>query len=182
MQNVFFSAIISVWLLLSGIISLVITGGTRMDGLLLIGLLIALTPFLLRPLNRLQRCFNSSACILRRHKHRTFVHLSPFQPTVGLSPARVCWFWQGVNQATVTALKSQQGSVVISSHLLTASRVRRIRAGLPPRHYHSHVISVPFKPLPRAVMQLEILFAQWRWRMPLRTIWPVLVIRKKSLR
>lgn len=182
MQKVIFSAIVSAWLILSGVISRVITGGSRIDGLLLIWLLIALTPFLLRPLNGLQRCFNPSACMLRRHAHRTFVHLSPFQPTVGLSPARVEWFWQGVNHATAEALKSEQVSVVISSHLLTASRIRRFKAYLPLNHCRTHVIHVPFTPLARAVMQLEILFAQWRWRVPSRTTWPVLIIRKKSLR
>jgi len=109
------------------------------------------------------------------------VHLAPWQPTTDLTPARVCLFWQSVNASTCQALETHR-TVIISSHLLTGIRARRLLAhtteyGLTVR---SRIYQIPFTPWKRALMQLEILFRQWRWRSVFRTTWPVLVLRRKS--
>jgi galactose-1-phosphate uridylyltransferase len=70
--------------------------------------------------------------------------------------------------------------VVIASHLLTNHRAQRIIATLPSGEYQFRLTSVPFKPSARAILQLEVLFTQWRWIDVKRAKWPVLVIRIKS--
>lgn len=118
--------------------------------------------------------------MLSRRKRIT-VHLSPCQPTVGLTRERVSWFWSGVNEAAESALQEGK-TVVIASHLLTPVRTARLRAYLTARgcSYCSRLTSVPFSDSARALMQLEILFRQWRWRCPSRSEWPVMLLRKSS--
>jgi hypothetical protein len=91
----------------------------------------------------------------------------PWQPTTDLT-SRVCLFWQNVNASTCQALETHR-TVIISSHLLTGIRA----AGYwpTPRNMDSlsaAVLSDSFYSLERALMQLEILFRQWRWRTDFR--------------
>ncbi len=178
MQRVVICGIILCWGLVSYGISALITG--YQDGMVYIWGLVLLSPFSLRAVNLVQRRLINRPCILSHHKHksRTFVHLHPGQPTVSISSRRVVWFWNGVLDSVAEALRDNENTVVIASHLLTSCRIKRIRRHLRSGCYRSHVVHVPFTPAARAVMQLEILLAQWRWRVPSRTIWPVLVIRK----
>jgi hypothetical protein len=180
MQRLVVSGIILCWGLVSyGLIAL-ITG--YQDGMVYLWGLVLLSPFSLRVVNWMQRRLINQPCILSYHKRssRIFVHLSPNQPTVSISSERVAWFWNGVLTSIEDALSGRENTIVIASHLLTSYRIKRIRRHLQIQagHYRSHVIHVPFTPAARAVMQLEILLAQWRWRVPSRTLWPVLVIRK----
>lgn len=178
MQRVIFCGIILCWSLVSYGLSTLITG--YREGIIIIWLLILVSPFYLRAVHQLQRRLINRPCILNHHKHksRMFLHLHPGQPTVGISSERVVWFWNGMLESVAKALRENDKNLVIASHLLTSCRIKRIRESLQPGFYRSHVIYVPFTPAARAVMQLEILLAQWRWRVPSRTVWPVLVIQK----
>lgn len=140
------------------------------------------TPFLLKGINGVRSQLHKNACIQACHKNgqRIFIHLSPWQATVDLPQDRVCWFWDGLFEELGNALRGTKGSVVIASHLLTSRRAKRILIALPPSSYQTRLTSVPFTPLARAVLQLEVLATQWRWINVNRTRWPVLVIRKKS--
>jgi hypothetical protein len=71
----------------------------------------------------------------------------PWQPTTDLTPSRVCLFWQNVNASTCQALETHR-TVIISSHLLTGIRARRLLAhtteyGLTVR---SRIYQIPFTP------------------------------------
>lgn len=178
MQKVVVCGIILSWGLVSYGLSVLITG--YQDGMVYVWGLILVSPFSLRAANWMQRRLVNRPCILSHHKRksRTFVHLSPDQPTVSITSERVVWFWEGVLDSMTEALRRNENTVVIASHLLTPKRIKRIRKHLQPGFYRTHVLHVPFTPGARAVMQLEILLSQWRWRVPSRTVWPVLVIRK----
>ncbi|REC91455.1 pili assembly chaperone [Pantoea ananatis] len=178
MQQRLVALYLLLWLALSGSISLVISSGC--DAFFFVWLLTALSPFLLRPLDWLTRQLLRKPCMLSRRKRIT-VHLSSWQPTVGLTPERVRWFWSGVFEFAEEAL-AEGKTVVVASHLLTPARAARLRACLEARgwSYRSRLTSVPFRDSARALMQLEILFRQWRWRCPSRTRWPVMLLRKSS--
>ncbi|MBD8127715.1 pili assembly chaperone [Pantoea agglomerans] len=166
------------WLTLTLAFSLLTPAGP--GGVLTLWMLTAASPFMLRPLDCVTRQFYRRPCLLSRKKRIT-VHLSPWQPTVGLTPERVSWFWSGVYEAAESALQEGK-TVVIASHLLTPVRATRLRAYLTARgwSYHSRLTSVPFRDSARAMMQLEILLRQWRWRCPSRSEWPVMLLRKSS--
>lgn len=166
------------WLTLTLAFSLLTPAGP--GGVLTLWMLTAASPFLFRPLDWITRQFFRSPCLLSRKKRIT-VHLSPWQPTVGLTPERVIWFWSGVYVAAETALQEGK-SVVIASHLLTPVRAARIRRYLSARGptYHCRLTSVPFRDSARAMMQLEILLRQWRWHCPSRSEWPVMLLKKTS--
>ncbi|MBY6257769.1 hypothetical protein K3G69_25640 [Phytobacter diazotrophicus] len=170
------------WLGLSGVMGLEITGGVPCSGFYLVWVLLSGLPFLLRPLAWAERRFRPKMTLISQHGKRAWVHLAPWQPTTDLTPSRVCLFWQNVNASTCQALETHR-TVIISSHLLTGIRARRLLAhtteyGLT---VHRRTYRIPFTPAKRALMQLEILFRQWRWRTDFRRDWPVLVLRRKSL-
>ncbi|WP_168385859.1 hypothetical protein [Erwinia amylovora] len=179
MQQAIIVAFFIIWLGISGGVSVMYTSGT--GWLLLVWPLIFCIPFLLRPLGWIERQFRPNLSLVSRRKGRPYVHLSPWQPTVRLSAPQVRAFWSSVNQSTCEALQKNR-TVVVSSHLLTANRAGRLQAHLAEsgRHFRCRVFSVPFTPAAKAVMQLEILFRQWRWRSPSASDWPVMVIRNKS--
>ncbi len=105
----------------------------------------------------------------------------PWQPTTDLTPERVNHFWQSVNASTCLALEKHH-TVIISSHLLTGNRARRLLACIEENGLtvQQRTYRIPFTPAMRALMQLEILFRQWRWRTDFRTYWPVLILRSKT--
>ena len=183
MQRLTLISISLSWICFCAILSFIITGCSHTVGTLVIWFILACTPFLLKAINSARSRLNNSACIQSPHKngHRVFIHLSPWQTTVRLPQERVNWFWDGLFEALESALRSSKGSVVIASHLLTNQRARRVLAALPPGKYQFRLTSVPFKPYARAILQLEVLFTQWRWIDVNRARWPILVIRKKSL-
>jgi len=162
MQQCLVALYLLLWLTLSGSISLFISSDS--ESFIPVWLLTALSPFLLRPLDWLTRQLLRKPCMLSRRKRIT-VHLSPWQPTVGLTPERVSWFWSGVSESAEAAL-AEGKTVVVASHLLTPVRAARLRAYLTARgwSYRSRQTRVPFRDSARALMQLEILFRQWRWR------------------
>ncbi|MGC0788749.1 pili assembly chaperone [Pantoea agglomerans] len=166
------------WLALTLAFSLLTPAGPC--SALTLWMLTAASPFMLRPLDWLTRQLLRKPCMLSSRKRIT-VHLSPWQPTVGLTPERVSWFWSGVYEAAESALQEGK-TIVIASHLLTPVRAARLRAYLTAQgwSYRSRLTSVPFRDAARALMQLEILFRQWRWRCPLRSEWPVMLLRKSS--
>ncbi|UWS28906.1 hypothetical protein [Erwinia pyrifoliae] len=179
MQQAIIVAFFIIWLGISAGVSILYTSGT--GWLLLVWPLILSMPFLLRPLGWLERQFRPNLSLISRRKGRAYVHLSPWQPTVRLSAQQIRAFWSSVNRSTCEALQKNR-TVIVSSHLLTTNRATRLKAHLAEsgRHFRCRAFSVPFTPAARAVMQLEILFRQWRWRSPARKVWPVMVIRKKS--
>lgn len=183
MQRLTLISIALSWICFCAILSLIITGCRQTVGTLVIWFILVCTPFFLKVINSARSRLNNNACIQSPHKngHRVFIHLSPWQTTVRLPQERVSWFWDGLFEALGSALRSSKSSVVIASHLLTNQRTRRILAALPPGKYRFRLTSVPFKPHARAILQLEVLFTQWRWIDVNRARWPVLVIRKKSL-
>lgn len=184
MQRLTLTSIALTWIVFCGILSFIITGPGNVTGTGIIWVILACTPCLLKGINSVHSRLNNNACIQSHHKnsHRIFIHLSPWQATVRLPQERINWFWDGLFEALGSALRASKGSVVIASHLLTNHRAQRIIAALPPGQYRFRLTSVPFKPTARAILQLEVLFKQWRWIDVNRTKWPVLVIRKKSLK
>ncbi|MHC0025538.1 hypothetical protein [Enterobacter vonholyi] len=181
MQKFFVFSFFIVWLALCGVMSLgVITYGASSELYLVWALLFCL-PFLLRPLAWAERQFRPEMTLICYRRRRAWVHLAPWQPTTDLTSERVHHFWQSVNTSTRLALEKNH-TVIISSHLLTCIRARRVlsriqKSGLSVKR---RTYRIPFTPGMRALMQLEILFRQWRWRTDFRTDWPVLVIRRKS--
>jgi len=179
-QSIVFSFFI-LWMILTGAMSLSFTlDGTRTWFYLVWALLFCL-PFFLRPLAWTERQFRPSMTLIRHRRKRAWVHLAPWQPTTNLTPARVCLFWQSVNASTCQALE-KHCTVIISSHLLTGFRAQRVLDCIKESGVivHSRTYRIPFTPAKRALMQLEILFRQWRWRTDFRTTWPVMVICRKS--
>ncbi|MBQ0955611.1 hypothetical protein [Serratia symbiotica] len=181
MQQCIVVAALFFWFALSGLVSHVYTAQATRGGLFIVWPLMFSLPFQLRVLGRAERLFRPSLTLISRRRRRAWVHLAPWQPTTNLTPEQIHAFWCSVNASTYRALADNH-TVIVSSHLLTGSRVRRLLAHLtenacPVRH---RVFNVPFSPAARAVMQLEILFRQWRWRSPARTQWPVMVIRNHS--
>ncbi|WP_205953966.1 pili assembly chaperone [Pantoea stewartii] len=176
MQQRLVALYLLLWLTLSGSISLFISFGR--DAFFFMWLLTALSPFLLRPLDWLTRQLLRKPCMLSRRKRIT-IHLSPWQPTAGLTPERVSWFWSGVFESAEAAL-AEGKTVVVASHLLTAARAAKLRKYLKARgwSYRSRLTSVPFRDSARALMQLEKLFRQWRWGCALRTEWTVMLLKK----
>ena len=169
------------WLALCGTMSLSFTlQGTSTGFYLVWGLLFCL-PFLLRPLAWAERQLRPAMTLIRHRRSRAWVHLAPWQPTTDLTPERVHQFWQSVKALTREALEKHH-IVIISSHLLTDSRARRVLACIAEGGLtvHHRTYRIPFTPAMRALMQLEILFRQWRWRTEFRSDWPVLVLRRKS--
>lgn len=178
-QRIVFFVLFS-WLTLCGAASLTLTNGDDVQFWLAWTLMSAL-PFLLRPLGVAERLLRPGLTLVSCRRGRACVHLAPWHPTVGLKAFRVNAFWQAVCVSTCVALRHND-TVIVSSHLLTTSRVRRLQGGLTDcgQPFRCRVFSVPFTPSARAVMQLEILFRQWRWRSAFRNAWPVMVIRRKS--
>lgn len=182
MQQLIVVAFLLFWLALSGAVSHLYTAQTPGGWLYLTWWLLIFTlPFLLRPAGRAERWFRPELTLISHCRKRARVHLAPCQPTAGLTPERVSAFWCSVNTSTCRAL-TENRTVIIASHLLTARRARRLLAHLEEHGFHVRyrVFSVPFTPALRAVMQLEILFRQWRWLRPSRTDWPVMVIRERG--
>ena len=169
---------LSLWLALTLAFSLLTPAGPC--SALIVWMLTAASPFMLRPLDWLTRQLLRKPCMLSRKKRIT-VHLSPWQPTVGLTPERVSWFWSGVFESAEAAL-AEGKTVVVASHLLTPVRAARLRAYLTARgwSYRSRQTHIPFRDSARALMQLEIMFRQWRWRCPSRNEWPVMLLKKTS--
>lgn len=184
MQRLTLISIALAWICFCAVLSFIITGPGHLIGTGIIGFTLACTPFLLKAINSVRTRLNNNACIQSHHKNgkRIFIHLSPWQATVGLPQERVSWFWDGLFEALGSALRDSKGSVVIASHLLTNHRAQRVLAALAPGQYQCRLTSVPFNPTARAILQLEVLFTQWRWICINRARWPVLVIRKKSLK
>lgn len=182
MQQLFVLFFFMIWLALCGTMSLSFTlQGTSM-GFYLVWVLLFCLPFLLRPLAWAERQFRPAMTLTRHRRSRARVHLAPWQPTTDLKPERVHQFWQSVKTSTRQALEKHH-TVIISSHLLTDIRARRLLACIAEGelNVHHRTYHIPFTPAMRALMQLEILFRQWRWRKNLRTEWSVLVLRRKSL-
>ncbi|MEW5288539.1 hypothetical protein ABW286_04995 [Erwinia papayae] len=173
--------ILFTWLTLCGAAGLVLTAGDDAQFWLAWPLMSAL-PFLLRPLGIAERLVRPGLTLIGRRRGRVWVHLAPWQPTVGLKACQVNAFWQAVSVSTCAALR-HNNTVIVSSHLLTTARLRRLQGELTGcgQPFRCRVFSVPFTPAARAVMQLEILFRQWRWRTAFRDAWPVMVICRSSL-
>lgn len=180
MQQTYVFSVLLLWLALSGAMGLSFSPDGTRGGFYLVWVLLFCLPFLLRPLAWAERQFWPSMTLISRRRRRAWVHLAPWQPTTNLTPARVRLFWQGVNESTLQALQKHR-TVIISSHLLKGFRARRVLAciGESGLTVHSRTYLIPFTPAKRALMQLEILFRQWRWRMDFRRDWPVLVLRRK---
>ncbi|MFP1767901.1 hypothetical protein ACLEDP_00650 [Lonsdalea quercina] len=182
MQQVFVFTLLIIWLMSPGILSLCYILNADSLWLFLMWPLIFSLPFSLRLAAGIERQFRPALTVLRHRRHRTWVHLAPWQPTVGLTPAQVSLFWESVTDSTCRALENNR-SVIVSSHLLTPFRARRLIAlieerALPIRY---RAFNADFTPMAKAVMQCEILCRQWRWRRLTHTDWPVLVIRHQSL-
>lgn len=184
MQRQILIILVMAWLVLCVMVSLLIAGTGHMTVTACTSVFLAGTPFLLKGINRLHCCLNNRACIVHRHKNgrRLLIHLAPWQRTAKLPAERVSWFWGGLSETLAYALRTTGGSVVIASHLLTKRRAERLLDTLPPERYRCRLISVPFTPFARAVLQLETLFTQWHWVDVNRDVWPVLVIRKNCQR
>lgn len=180
MQQSFVFSVLFLWLGLSGAMSLDFTAVITSTEFYIVWALLFCLPFLLRPLARAERQFRPAMTLISHRRNRAWVHLAPWQPTTNLTPECVCRFWQSVNASTCQALKKHR-TVVISSHLLTVIRARRLLAYIEESGLtvHSRTYRIPFTPAKRALMQLEILFRQWRWRTNFRRDWPVLVIQRK---
>ncbi|WP_414057518.1 hypothetical protein [Pantoea dispersa] len=181
MQQFFVLFFFMIWLALCGTMSLSFTLQGTSTGLYLVWVLLFCLPFLLRPLAWAERQLRPAMTLIRRRRSRAWVHLAPWQPTTDLTPERVHQFWQSVKASTRQALEKHH-IVIISSHLLTDIRAHRVLAciaegGLIVQH---RTYRIPFTPAMKALMQLEILFRQWRWRTDFRSDWPVLVLRRKS--
>lgn len=183
MQQFFVLFFFMIWLALCGTMSLSFTFQGTSTGFYLVWGLLFCIPFLLRPLAWAERQFKPAMTLIRHRRSRAWVHLAPWQPTTDLTQERVHQFWQSVNASTLLALEKHH-SVIISSHLLTGNRARRLLASIEGLGLtiHCRTYRIPFTPAMRSLMQLEILFRQWRWRMNFRKDWPVLVIRRKSFR
>jgi hypothetical protein len=181
MQQSFVFSFFMLWMTLSGAMSLSFTPDGTRTGFYLVWALLFILPFFLRPLAWAERQFRPAMTLILYRRKRAWVHLAPWQPTTDLTPARVCLFWQSVNASTCQALEKHR-TVIISSHLLTGFRARRVLACIDESGLtvHSRTYRIPFTPAKRALMQLEILFRQWRWRTDFRRDWPVLVLRRKS--
>lgn len=181
MQQTLVATVLIIWLTITGIMSKVSTDRADTGWFILLWLILFFIPFLMRPLGWLQRQFSKHPYLLSHRKGRIFIHISPWQPTIGLPRERVSWFWAGLFEATNRGLQ-KNSTVIVASHLLTSCRAQRLRFHLSENLYQSRsrIICVPFTAEARAVMQLEILFRQWQWRRPSRTIWRVLVIRSKT--
>ncbi|MFT4269907.1 MAG: hypothetical protein QM578_02760 [Pantoea sp.] len=181
MQQFFVFSFFMLWMTLSGAMSLSFTLDGIRTGFYLVWALLFCLPFFLRPLAWAERQFRPAMTITRHRRKRVWVHLAPSQPTTDLTPARICLFWQSVNASTCQALEKHR-TVIISSHLLTGFRAQRVLACIDESGLtvHSRTFRIPFTPAKRALMQLEILFRQWRWRTDFRRDWPVLVLRRKS--
>lgn len=181
MQQAFVFSVLLLWIALSGAMSLSFTAGSPHITFYPVWALLFCLPFLLRPFARAERQFRPAMTLISHRRRRAWVHLAPWQPTTDLTPERVHQFWQSVNASTRQALEKHR-TVIISSHLLTGIRARRVllciaESGIT---VHSRTYCTHFTPAKRALMQLEILFRQWRWRTDFRSDWPVLVLRRKS--
>lgn len=174
--------ILIIWLAISGIVSLCYTASAYSSWLFLSWPFIFSLPFYLRLLGCIERRFRPTLTLICHRRHRAWVHLAPWQPTVGLTADQVSLFWESVSTSTLQALENNR-VVIISSHLLTPYRARRLIALIEERTsaFQYRAFNAPFTPAARALMQCEILFRQWRWRQLTHTDWPVLVIRNKSL-
>ncbi|EOS93134.1 hypothetical protein LU631_07050 [Erwinia tracheiphila] len=167
------------WLTLCGAACFALTAADDTQFWLAWPLMSAL-PFLLRPLGRAERLLRPGLTLVSRRRGRAWVHLAPWQPTVGLEAWQVSAFWQAISVSTCAALRHND-TVIVSSHLLTMARLRRLHGELTDsgQPFQCRVFSVPFTPSARTVMQMEILFRQWRWRSAFRDDWAVMVICRK---
>ena len=181
MQQSFVFSFFMLWMTLSGAMSLSFTPDGTRTGFYLVWALLFILPFFLRPLAWAERQFRPAMTLILYRRKRAWVHLAPWQPTTDLTPARVCLFWKSVNASTCQALEKHR-TVIISSHLLTGFRARRVLACIDESGLtvHSRTYRIPFTPAKRALLLVEILFRQWRWRTDFRRDWPVLVLRRKS--
>ncbi|MBP2195125.1 hypothetical protein [Pantoea cypripedii] len=180
MQQSFVFSFFMLWMTLSGAMSLTFTlDGTR-TGFYLVWALLFILPFFLRPLAWAERQFRPAMTLILYRRKRAWVHLAPWQPTTDLTTERVHQFWKSVNASTRQALEKHR-TVIISSHLLTDIRARRLLASIEENGLtiQSRTYRIRFTHAKRALMQLEILFRQWRWRTNFRRNWPVLVIQRK---
>lgn len=181
MQQIIIFTILLLWLIVSGVASRSISADYSCICFILIwGIQFGL-PFLLRPLAWAERQSKPAFTLIVRRRRHIWVHLAPWQPTTDLKSEQVKQFWHSVNSSIIQAL-NQHRSVVISSHLLTSGRAQRIishaeKSGFT---FRIRTYRMPFTPQKRAVMQLEILFRQWRWRSEFRAEWQVMIIRKTS--
>lgn len=180
MQQFFVFFFFMIWLALCGTMSLSFTLPGTSTGFYLVWVLLFCLPFLLRPLAWAERQLRPAMTLIRHRRSRAWVHLAPWQPTTDLTRERVQHFRQSVNASTRLALEKHQ-TVIISSHLLTGNRARQVLACIEENGLtvQKRSYRIPFTPAMKALMQLEILLRQWRWRKDFRTEWPVLVIRRK---
>jgi hypothetical protein len=181
MQHFIVRTVLLSWMIFSALLARIYIADGSCAWLCFVWPLIFSLPFQLRILGIIERQFRPSLTLISNHRRRAWIHLSPLQPTVGLTAEPVRAFWRSVNTSTCQALNDHR-TVIISSHLLTGHRLRRLLANLTENGYsvRYRVFRVPFTPTARAVMQLEILFRQWHWYSSFRKEWPVMVIRSKS--
>lgn len=180
MQKIVFILLVVLWITLSVSLSSLITPSGHSFLFLWLIAFFMLLPFALKPVNMLCRFFYHSPCISVRHHRRIHIHLSPLQKTVGISSSRLLWFRAGLIHCVTAALADKKYSVILASHLLTPARCRWLVTQFPHEYYRYRIRRVPFKPAARAIMQLEILISQWRWRSSFHHDWPVLVLRQRK--
>lgn len=172
-------AIISGWVLICTSISLAVTSQAHPATTSTFSAVLFFSPGLLRIITLLLSHLRPDACMTSRYRRRISIHLNPWQPTGNLNRERVRWFWLGVEQMLQTTLSQQQKTVIMGSHLLSASRLKRLAVGLPEEQYHVRVIIRRLNSAAKFILQLDVLCREWRWFRP-RETWPVLVVRKRN--
>jgi hypothetical protein len=158
-----------------------ITGGVPCSGFYLVWVLLSGLPFLLRPLAWAERRFRPKMTLISQHGKRAWVHLAL---AAHHRPDAVACLSVLAERERLNL--SGTGNTPHRYHLIApADRYTCPQATGPHHGIWTHgpqpYLSDSFYSWKRALMQLEILFRQWRWRTDFRRDWPVLVLRRKSL-
>lgn len=139
------------------------------------------TPVLFRPLAKVMLFFRPAPFVLMKKRYRVWMHLNPWlcvgQPTL----SDINTYWQALTGTLSTGLASPRDTLILSSHLLSCRRIKRLVQRFPAGRYRHRTLSRPVSRAERTGLQIDTLLKEWRWYSPSGRC-GVLVIRKKDKR
>ncbi|WP_456309068.1 hypothetical protein [Serratia proteamaculans] len=167
------------WFIFCGITTTIITKGSiSPDGLVVLCTLLV-SPALLNPLSRLMVLFRRKEFVLRRKRHRMWLHLNPWLITGHPSLRAINSYWRELTEILNSGLNIPgYTTLVLASHLLSHKRTTRLLRHYPVGQYQHRTLSRSVSRVERTGLQIETLLREWRWFSP-AVHCGVLVIRKK---
>lgn len=169
---------ISGWGAISLLIASVITAIKPTLYLQHLAFMIFLSPLSLRP----TYCFISRVKVstfIVYKKQRHWLHLNPFLSTGKPGVKAMSHYWRSLVTTALLSLSSSDKSVFMSSHLLSARRMAKLKRHFPAERYLFRAIERPIPKMEQVGLQIDTFLREWRWFKP-ATSGGIVIVRKKT--